>query len=522
MLADFDMDAETIKKLIAGGESATLELKINAPRPSELSERLCGLSNARGGLVILGVEDKTLRIMGVRDISLSIDVALRAARMCNPPLTLNPPEPQVVEVEGATLIVIGVPAAGGKLHQAGGVFWTRRGTYTVPLSLHEIVEAVNDRTTMFEWEVQAVRRATIADLNPELIENYLSHRPTRIKNSSRYSRLEEILLALNCATELEENNQSFLRPTNAGMLLFGYEPQQFILQSDIVCTLYKDELGIGKYIDRKILRGPLTELIVGAAQFFEKHVPVSGEVVKFQRVDQPLYSLECLREAVVNAIVHRDYSRSGESIRIFYYSNRIEIHNPGLLLPPLTVEQLAHGQVTSKLRNPVIANLLRDIPGYMERVGSGIKFMLAETRRIGQPAPIFKEVNEFVVTFPQFASIESESDISLEPAALIAPVFETIQSDLVPIATEPANANTASLQNVNTNFDLEMFGVNKLQSRLTLVMRYIHEHGSITNKEYRDLTGASSSTALRDLEALVKHGALKGMGQNRGRRYFLP
>ena len=80
--------------------------------------------------------------------------------------------------------------------------------------------------------------------------------------------------------------------------------------------------------------------------------------------------------AVVNAVIHRDYTRRGESIRVFYYADRIEVHSPGLLLPGVTVEQMRRGEVISKLRNPILAGLLRDIPGYMERVGSGIRLML--------------------------------------------------------------------------------------------------------------------------------------------------
>ena len=66
---------------------------------------------------------------------------------------------------------------------------------------------------------------------------------------------------------------------------------------------------------------------------------------------------------------------------MFYYADRIEVHSPGLLLPGVTVEQMRRGEVTSKLRNPILAGLLRDIPGYMERVGSGIRLMLEETSK---------------------------------------------------------------------------------------------------------------------------------------------
>src|SRR5437899_12967061 len=185
-------------------------------------------------------------------------------------------------------------------------------------------------------------------------------------------------------------------PTNAGIFFIGYDPQQHILQSDVVCVLFRDELGVGRYIDRKNITGTIQELIDEAEAFLNRYVAVGARIEGWKRIDLPEYAIEALREAVVNAVIHRDYSRSGESIRIFYYTDRVEIHSPGLLLPGITVEQMERGEVRSILRNPVLAGLLRDIPGYMERVGSGIRLMLNETRGMGLPAPQFREMGEFV------------------------------------------------------------------------------------------------------------------------------
>src|ERR1700731_2886533 len=99
--------------------------------------------------------------------------------------------------------------------------------------------------------------------------------------------------------------------------------------------------------------------------FLNKHMTVGAKIERWKRIDLPDYPIEALREAIVNAVIHRDYSRRGEGIRVFYYADRVEIHSPGLLLPGITVEQMRRGEVTSKLRIPILANLLRDIPGYM-------------------------------------------------------------------------------------------------------------------------------------------------------------
>src|SRR2546421_10792924 len=158
---------------------------------------------------------------------------------------------------------------------------------------------------------------------------------------------------------------------------------------------------------RRILTGTLQELIDGAELFLSRYIAVGAKVEGFKRIDIPEYSLEVLREAVINAVVHRDYSKRGESVRVFCYPDRVEIHNPGLLLPGITVEQMERGEVQSKLRNHTLANLLKNIPGYMERLGSGIRFMLDETKRLELPGPQFREMGEFVVTFHKSLALMS-------------------------------------------------------------------------------------------------------------------
>jgi predicted HTH transcriptional regulator len=114
---------EELRQLIAHGETTTVELKVAPPRPTELAERFCGMANAQGGTLIIGVEDGSLKIVGVQDARAAVDVALRATRLIHPLLVLDPPEPEICSLEGKSLIVIGVPAHRGPLYQSGGVFW---------------------------------------------------------------------------------------------------------------------------------------------------------------------------------------------------------------------------------------------------------------------------------------------------------------------------------------------------------------------------------------------------------------
>jgi ATP-dependent DNA helicase RecG len=495
------MRESTLRKLIENGETITVELKVAVPRPGEIAERLCGLANAQGGFIIIGIEDTTLKIIGVpaSRMAMTKDVILRAARQIEPVLLLDPTEPEVYLLNGKQVVVAAVPPNRGAIYQASGVFWVRRGTYTVPLSVSEIMELAHDRG-LLSWETQVARRATMEDIDVERVKDYLSQRSMLSQQSGRFEDLERVLLGMGCATTASNGE---IVPTNAGILFFGSDPQQFILQSEVVCVFFRDELGVGGYIDRKIVRGTIRDLIDGAETFLNKYVAVGAKIVGWKRIDLPEYPFEALREAVVNAVIHRDYSKTGESIRVFYYTDRVEIHSPGLLLPGITVEQMEQGKVRSKLRNSVLAGLLRDIPGYMERIGSGIRLMLNETKRMGLPTPQFQEMGEFVVTFRK-----APSDIAQPYSTSEEDKPQQLVLDVLPATVPPLSSGKTVLPDMD--------------KRKAIAMRYVQEHGSITNREYRELTGVSEQTANRDLEALVELGGLLRVGEKRGRRYKRP
>src|SRR5260370_197363 len=365
-----------------------------------MAERLCGMANAQGGMIILGVKDAKHEIVGIPDhrIGETLDVILRAARqMIKPELVLDPPEAEIYTVSGKKLVVATVKPSHGPVYQAHGIYWVRRGTHTVSLGLSELLEMANDRG-LVDWEHQPVRNATMEDIDLEKVKAYVARRSVNHRQASRFKDLERVLIGMECAVMTSDDK---VVPTNAGMLFFGSYPQEHIIQSDVACVLFSETVGASRYADRRIITGTLQELIDGAEAFLSRYIAVGARVEGFKPIDIPEYSLEVLREAVINAVVHRDYSKRGESVRVFYYPDRVEVHSPGLLLPGITVEQMERGEVQSKLRNPTLANLLQGIPGYMERLGSGIRFMLDETERLGLPAPRFREMNEFIVTFPK-------------------------------------------------------------------------------------------------------------------------
>jgi ATP-dependent DNA helicase RecG len=481
------IDPTALYNLIKAGESGFLECKIAPPRYAELAERVCGMANSLGGYIVIGVSNESWEIVGVKDVPAALDNLVMACRHCKPPVRLEADQPQQLDFEeGKAIVAAYIPPNNGTLYQANGIFWVRRGTQTMPLEADEIEKFFHRRGSL-SWETRPVRIASFEDLNTDLIEEFARRRPSRRLQTGKAFEVGRFLEQLGCATPLVETTQPApLYPTNAGLVLFGYSPQDFLIQSEVICVLFGDQFGTRRYLDRQVFHGNLAEQIDQTEAWLRKNVRVGAHTEGFRRVDDPEYPLEALREAVINAVIHRDYSLSGEAVRVFMYANRVEIHSPGLLLPGLRLEELRAGKLASHPRNPVIANTLRDFPGgYVERLGSGIHFMLDQMRLRGKPDPEFTEQNEFMVTFRKEVSPERE-----EFPAQAAP---------------PQNRSQL---------------VDSTAQRYRVALEYITQHGSITNREYRAITGASERTAARDLEALVEQGTLRAFGSRRSRKYL--
>lgn len=283
------------------------------------------------------------------------------------------------------------------------------------------------------------------------------------------------------------------------MLFFGRYPQDHIPQSEVVCVLFRETVGASRYADRKIVMGTLQNVIDETEAFLNRYIAVGARIEGWKRIDIPEYSVEVLREAVINAVVHRDYSRRGERVRVFYYPDRVEVHSPGLLLPGISIEQMERREVQSKLRNPILAGLLSNIPGYIEQIGSGIRFMLDETGRMELPAPQFREMSEFIVTFQKAPALRAPEP---GPQYKRGTLWEEHEDTLQKVVVQDRRAE-------------------QVEKRLIQALQYVQEYGFITNGIYRQLTGVTDRTAHRDLEKLVERGRLKGIDQRAARRYVL-
>ena len=193
------------------------------------------------------------------------------------------------------------------------------------------------------------------------------------------------------------------RASVAGVLMCHDNPDEYLYNSFIQAVFYRSKERDANYqIDAKDFKGPLDQQIIDAFKFVEKFNEVSARK-DIGRIDRPQYSMRAVFEALVNAVVHRDYSKIGSKIRLFMFSDRLELYSPGALANTVTVENLRYAQAT---RNELLARLLSEITlhdtmsrqvirrHFLERRGEGVGIILNESETLSGQTPVYELFDE--------------------------------------------------------------------------------------------------------------------------------
>ena len=265
--------------------------------------------------------------------------------------------------------------------------------------------------------------------------------------------------------------------TLAALLFFGKRPRHFAPHSMIRLARFQGTTP-SNFIDRLDCVGTLPEMIDEAERFVLRNTRVAAKVTGFERREITEYPYAAVREAIANAVAHRDYDREDVEVRVSIFADRIDVQSPGRLPAPLTLETLGEEYA---LRNRIIAELLFNIR-YIERWNTGILRMRQLMRQHGLPEPVFTEVGQtFRVTFT------GPGDHIL---------------DLIPEAGVT---------------DLRALGLNERQVHALALM--VNEGRELTNREYREMFGIAKNTALRDLDGLVCTGWVRQVARGRATGY---
>ncbi len=438
-----------------------------APDSDRLAETLVAFANADGGTILLGMDESGAPAEGL--FGEEMEEALRAALLaCRPPIRT---EWEQIETPGGAAAAIHVPRS-TELHAlADGRVLIRSGNENRPLGGEQVRQLASGKSSG-DFEMQEVPGAEMGDLDQDVIRDYIAHREEK---QGRQIKLPQDRLLRQIGALTTDGT-----PTVAGMLLFGLDPQFFLPQSGLTFVRFSgSELrgpgGLPGYSRRDEITGPLAQVIERTWTILLHEMRVEAVVKSLRREERTEYPQIAVREALVNAVCHRDYRLGGRRIEIRMFDDRLEVHSPGGLPGYITIDNIVEEHFS---RNPRLVNGLYHW-NYIEELGLGIDKMIEEMVKAGHPQPAFRATpHSFTV------------------------VLENVR-ERDPLPGIPGWQNS----------------MNERQLR---AIQYIKENGRITSREYQDLCPDVTAETLRlDMVDLSDRGIVMKVGLKRGTYYIL-
>ena len=374
------LTAPQIQEMVKGGEGYNVDFKRSVPsKVKEISDEVAGFANAAGGYVLIGVDNDN-QIIGAE-----IDNNKRSALQD----TIGEISPSLkcefypVDVDGKKVWVIDVPSGKDKPYITGGIIYVREGANCQKLRSAEEIRAFFAECAKIFYDAIPCKWF---DINKDID-------PRNFKEFMEKAHLSDTLPIKQLFDNLELNTDTGV-PKNAAALFFGREPERKFPHAVIRCLRFK---GLDKVhiIDDKTFGGPLYQQYLDALSWIESKLEVEY-IIKGTGPRQEIWEipLDVFKEAVMNAICHRDLYEEGATIMVEVYDDRVEISNPGGLLPVVAAE-FGHKSMS---RNPLIFGLFTRMH-VVEKVGSGVPRMRELMKDAGLPEPNFSTKGFFTVTF---------------------------------------------------------------------------------------------------------------------------
>jgi len=430
-----------------------------------LAETLVAFANGDGGMVLLGLTPEG--VMNDKFMTEDAESLLwQAQGRCRPPVRT---EWQQIETPQGTAVAIRVLRSTELHTMDDGRVLIRVGDENRPLVGDKVSHLAATKATG-DFETDVVAGAARSDLEDEIVQEYIAKREER--GRLVLSRpADQVLAEIGALTDAGE-------PTVAGMLLFGQEPQFYLPQSGLVFVRFagtepRGPEGLPGYSRRQEIQGPLPRLIEAAWKVLWEEMRIAAVVKGLEREERSEYPPFAVREALVNAVCHRDYRLKGRRIEVRMFDNRLEVISPGGLPGYITVDNIVDEHFS---RNPRIVSGLFQW-GYIEELGLGIDRMIEDMVQAGHPPPEFKAT----------------------PYSFTVTLHNTHRRRAAPTAWERS-----------------------MNERQLKALNYVREQGSITNREYQALCPNVSSETLRlDLKDLSERGILLRIGAKKGTYYIL-
>ena len=362
---------------IQKGESQTLEFKEQLPKGQQVAKTLIAFANTSGGKLVIGVSDDR-QLMGIQEdiFELQDQITSMIHELCVPNIL---PYIYIENIQGIELLVIEV-SRGSLLPYYLKPQGKAQGTY--------IRLGASNRVASPEYiqqlELQRLNQTFDEQPNPQYSLDDIDLQPLQ-QAFAEVGKELSLQKMRNLKLIIKQNGQDY--PSHGLLILLGlYE------QVEIKCSRFKGTT-MTVFLDKKEYRGDLFSQLKQTEQFIKNHLHLRAEILGLQRTESFEIPIPAIREALVNAVLHRDYSNAGRDIKVGIYDDILNIVSPGGLPNGLTEEDLAQGR--SEIRNRVLARVFKEL-GYIEQWGSGIARIKDLCLQAGNAEPQLKAQGDFV------------------------------------------------------------------------------------------------------------------------------
>lgn len=382
---------DEIERQLLAGEDSLAEFKrvaltatgVRSPNAEDFAGELCAFSNASGGALFLGIDDDGT-VTGIPGDALRRveEWVINIARNnCDPPIVPAVRSVVLPDSTGAAQHVLVVEAQESLyVHRtSGGRWYLRVGSSKRDLSPTELPRLLRDRSRSYAFDEALVPTAMVEDLNESALRRQLGA-PEGI--DWRQLLLNRRVIAA--------DDRNMLRPTVAGMLAFGDRPVGHLRGASISAAVYRGaQRDSDDLVHAQDINGTIDRQIDEAVALVERFMLRPAR--KSQgRQDYPQFDLDGIHEAIVNAVVHRDYSIGGSRVRLFLYQDRLELSSPGGLPNTLTVETMRYRQFT---RNQLLVSFVSRIRSqrtgraFIEERGEGVELIFRRSTALAGREP---------------------------------------------------------------------------------------------------------------------------------------
>ncbi len=415
---------------------------------------ICAMANTKGGEVIVGVADNG-KLKGIEIDNKELE---RITQKIAGKLGLHP-KIELKEKNGKKIIVITVQRSNVPI-SFNGKYYERVGNTTREMKPEKLRQFFLKKEN---WDSLINEEATFDEIDEETVKMFI-----RMANAKgRLTVFDENTDAKTLFEHLKLLNKG--RLTNAAIILFGKNPQKYFLNAVLRIIRLKNEITA---IGDRMIDGNLFKQVKEGEEVIKNFLGVKYEIKGLVREEVWDYPLPAIREALINALIHRDYFRWNVQTQIKIFDDYIWFYNIGVLPEGITIEQLKEPH-PSVPRNPLIVHIFY-LAGFIEEMGSGTGRMIDNMRSAGLPEPEFKE--------------------------------------------ELGGFSVYLRKDKYTEEYLRKIGLSERQIKAVM---YVKEKGKITNREYRTINAVSDETARLELSDLVKREILTSKGKGRSIKYVL-